>query len=86
MFLAAKFEEIYPPDANEFAYVTADTYTRNEVLLMERMILKVFKCTLGYANYISISNYFHGGKYLFLSKQLYEISYIVNFNEHNCVY
>jgi len=46
MFLAAKFEEIYPPDADEFAYVTADTYSRSEVLLMERLILRVFDCTL----------------------------------------
>ena len=46
MFLGAKIEEIYPPDANEFAYVTADTYTRSEVLLMERMLLNVFGCAL----------------------------------------
>ena len=46
MFLASKIEEIYPPDVNEFAYVTADTYTRTEVLLMERMILNVFGCAL----------------------------------------
>ncbi|CAK8691218.1 unnamed protein product [Clavelina lepadiformis] len=46
MFLAAKYEEIYPPDADEFAYVTADTYTRAEVLMMERLILNVFECAL----------------------------------------
>ena len=27
LFIAAKFEEIYPPDASEFVYVTDDTYT-----------------------------------------------------------
>ena len=43
MMIAAKFEEIYPPDAEEFAYVTADTYTVADILKMERMVLKVAK-------------------------------------------
>lgn len=42
LFLAAKYEEIYPPDSEEFSYVTADTYTKSEVLMMERMILGAF--------------------------------------------
>lgn len=46
MFVASKYEEIYPPDADEFAYVTADTYTKDEVILMERLLLKVLGCTL----------------------------------------
>ena len=41
MFVAAKYEEIYPPDADEFAYLTADTYTKAEVILMERLLLRV---------------------------------------------
>lgn len=41
MFLAAKFEEIYPPDVGEFVYITDDTYTKKQVLRMEHLILKV---------------------------------------------
>ena len=59
MFLAAKIEEVYPPDANEFAYVTADTYTRNEVLLMERMILNVLECSLAVPTLFQYLNIFH---------------------------
>jgi len=43
LMIAAKFEEIYPPDAEEFAYVTADTYSVADILKMERMVLKVAK-------------------------------------------
>jgi len=41
MFLAAKYEEIYPPDVGEFVYITDDTYTKKQVLRMEHLILKV---------------------------------------------
>ena len=36
-----KYEEIYPPDVKEFAYITDDTYTAQQVLRMEHLILKV---------------------------------------------
>uniref|UniRef100_UPI00358E8005 cyclin-A2 isoform X2 n=1 Tax=Myxine glutinosa TaxID=7769 RepID=UPI00358E8005 len=41
MYLASKFEEIYPPEVSEFVYITDDTYTRHQVLSMEHLILKV---------------------------------------------
>ncbi|KAJ8298065.1 hypothetical protein KUTeg_024596 [Tegillarca granosa] len=37
----SKYEEIYPPDVGEFAYITDDTYTKKQVLRMEHLILKV---------------------------------------------
>jgi len=43
MFIAAKYEEIYPPDVAEFVYITDDTYTRNQVLKMESVILKLLE-------------------------------------------
>jgi cyclin A len=39
--LFSKYEEIYPPDVKEFAYITDDTYTAQQVLRMEHLILKV---------------------------------------------
>lgn len=44
LFIAAKFEEIYPPDASDFIYVTDDAYTQEQLLRMEQLILK----TLGH--------------------------------------
>lgn len=41
MFLASKYEEIYPPDIGEFVYITDDTYNKKQVIRMEQLILKV---------------------------------------------
>lgn len=55
MFIAAKYEEIYPPDVGEFVYITDDTYTRNQVLKMESVILKLleFKVALPTVNWFT---------------------------------
>lgn len=37
----SKYEEIFPPDVAEFVYITDDTYTKQQVLRMEHLILKV---------------------------------------------
>ena len=41
MFIASKYEEIYPPDVGEFVYITDDTYNKKQVLRMEHLVLKV---------------------------------------------
>ncbi|XP_064208781.1 cyclin-A1 [Anguilla rostrata] len=41
ILLAAKYEEIYPPDVDEFVYITDDTYTKKQLLRMEHLLLKV---------------------------------------------
>lgn len=41
LLIAAKFEEIYPPEVGEFVYITDDTYTKQQVLRMEQVVLKV---------------------------------------------
>lgn len=46
MFIAAKYEEIYPPNVGEFVYITDHTYTKSQVLRMEQIILKVLKFDL----------------------------------------
>ena len=40
MFIATKYEEIYPPDLRDFVYVTDKAYTKYEILEMEGHILK----------------------------------------------
>lgn len=46
LFIAAKYEELFPPDLAEFVYLTDNTYTRDEVLRMEMHILKKLKFEL----------------------------------------
>lgn len=41
MFIAAKYEEIYPPDVSEFVFITDDTYSKTQVLRMEQILLRV---------------------------------------------
>ncbi|XP_062309396.1 cyclin-A1 [Osmerus eperlanus] len=41
IMLAAKYEEIYPPEVDEFVYITDDTYTKKQLLRMEHLVLKV---------------------------------------------
>lgn len=39
MLVAAKYEEIYAPQIEDFCYITDNTYTRDEVLAMEQQVL-----------------------------------------------
>ncbi len=39
MLVAAKYEEIYAPQVDEFCYITDNTYTREAVLEQERHVL-----------------------------------------------
>lgn len=47
MLLAAKYEEIYPPAIDEFVYITDHTYTRDQILKMEHLVLKVLRFDMG---------------------------------------
>lgn len=41
MFIAAKFEEIHPPEVGDFVYISDNAYTKEEVLQMECSMLTV---------------------------------------------
>ncbi|XP_053555676.1 G2/mitotic-specific cyclin-B1-like [Bombina bombina] len=47
MFIACKYEEIYPPEIADFASVTDDTYTTAQIRNMERHILRVLQFDIG---------------------------------------
>lgn len=47
MFLASKYEEMYPPEISDFAYVTDNAYTTAQIRDMEMTILRVLKFQLG---------------------------------------
>lgn len=49
MLIAAKYEEIYPPSIDEFVYISDNTYTRDEVLTMESVIITSLKFHLSAA-------------------------------------
>lgn len=43
---AAKYEEIYPPEIREFIYISANTYTKDDILKMERLMLSAVEFNL----------------------------------------
>ncbi|VEN43525.1 unnamed protein product [Callosobruchus maculatus] len=43
MMVATKMEEYYPLDATEWSFLTGDAFTSNQVLKMEKMLLKVLR-------------------------------------------
>ncbi|XP_073417507.1 G2/mitotic-specific cyclin-B1-like isoform X3 [Dendrobates tinctorius] len=47
MFLAAKYEEMYPPEIGDFTFVTDHTYTKAQIREMEMHILRVLKFAIG---------------------------------------
>lgn len=47
MLIASKYEEIYPPTVEDFAFVTDGTYTCGDISRMERIILKKLNYSLG---------------------------------------
>lgn len=46
MYVASKFEEIYPPDLAEFVFITDDTYSKGQVIRMEALLLKALEFNL----------------------------------------
>ncbi|XP_010635595.1 G2/mitotic-specific cyclin-B1 [Fukomys damarensis] len=47
MFIASKYEEMYPPEIGDFAYVTNNTYSKHQIRQMEMKILRVLNFGLG---------------------------------------
>jgi|Transcript_89949 cyclin B len=46
MLIAAKFEEIYPPEVRDFVYITDKAYTKEEILQMEVVMLTVLEFSI----------------------------------------
>ncbi|KAA8545805.1 hypothetical protein F0562_020744 [Nyssa sinensis] len=47
MLIASKYEEISPPHVEDFCYITDNTYTKEEVVTMERDVLKFLNFEMG---------------------------------------
>ncbi|GLV35441.1 Cyclin A [Carabus blaptoides fortunei] len=79
MFIASKYEEIYPPDVGEFVYITDDTYNKKQVLRMEQLILKVLGFDLSIPTPLTFLTKFcvsseQSEKIMFLAMYLCEMS------------
>jgi G2/mitotic-specific cyclin-B, other len=57
LFIASKYEEIYPPTLKDFVKITDDAYSKQDVLAMEANIMMhfnfdlFFSCPLSYLAY-----------------------------------
>ena len=43
MLLAAKYEEIWPPEVRDFVYISDQAYTREQILDMEKLMLNTLR-------------------------------------------
>lgn len=46
MLLASKYEEIYPPEVRDFVYISDNAYTKEQILVMEQLMLNTLKFSL----------------------------------------
>jgi hypothetical protein len=46
LMLAAKYEEIYPPEVRDYVYICDNAYTREQIVKMEQMILQTLNFRL----------------------------------------
>jgi len=57
-FIASKYEEISPPSIDQFVYVTAGAYTKNQILHTELLILNNLKFRLTSTTVINFLPYY----------------------------
>lgn len=50
MHIACKYEEIYPPEASDFVYITDNAYSKKELLDTEYKILKILNFNLTFVS------------------------------------
>jgi len=63
LLIAAKFEELYPPQINDFVYVTDKAYTKEEVIKMEVSMLSALEfkiCRPTAVNFLERYQYVNG--------------------------
>ncbi|XP_049297050.1 G2/mitotic-specific cyclin-B-like [Anopheles funestus] len=47
MFIASKYEELFPPEIHDFVFITDDTYQKYQILEMEKEMVKALDYNLG---------------------------------------
>jgi cyclin B len=81
LLIAAKFEEVYPPQIKEFEYITDKAYTRDELLKMEICILKALDFNICCPTAISFLDRYQSvngctDSHRFLAQYLLELSLV----------
>ncbi|CAK72279.1 unnamed protein product (macronuclear) [Paramecium tetraurelia] len=81
LFIACKYEEIYPPDLKDFVYITDNAYTKQDVLDMEGQILQTLGFSITQPSSYSFLQRFGriaglDTKNLFLAQYLLELSIV----------
>ncbi|XP_063700924.1 G2/mitotic-specific cyclin-B [Culicoides brevitarsis] len=46
LFIASKYEELYPPEINDFVYITDETYNKRQILDMEMVMFRALEFQL----------------------------------------
>ena len=82
LFIACKFEEIYPPEVRDCVYITDNAYSREEVLEMEGQILQTLSYQIcvptgyhfmtRYLNFINASSYLRYLSFYYAERNLQE--------------
>lgn len=54
MFLACKYEEMYPPLLKDFVFITDDTYSASQIMTMEQHIFRVRETRTRYIVWVSL--------------------------------
>ncbi|KAF7650974.1 hypothetical protein LDENG_00117820 [Lucifuga dentata] len=75
LFIAAKVEEMYPPKVHQFAYVTDEACTEDEILSMEIIIMKELKWSLSPQTPVSWLNVYLQVAYLQQTDELLVVRY-----------
>lgn len=73
MFIASKFEEIYPPEVKDFVYISDKAYTGQEIVKMERAILNALKFEIVFPSVHSFGKRF--AKYATLDERTENVAF-----------
>lgn len=89
MFIASKYEEIYPPDLKDFTFVTREKFTKSEILKAEGEILRKLDFNLLHISPLLVFNRLifisSNGKEDYLSVHMSQIRNLSNFFMELCL-
>ena len=87
MFIACKIEEVLPPTANDFLYISKNKYDLKNIILMEFLILKALKFDILFTCPMTILNkvYYLNLKYDLNPIRNKKIFYLCNFLMEVCL-
>ncbi|CAF0875347.1 unnamed protein product [Adineta ricciae] len=58
MYVASKYEEMYPPALEEFSFITDNTYETKHILRMEQILMKMLNFSISGPTYYTFMQYY----------------------------